>query len=112
MKRTNEQAVIMLASLLETSGQTRARISKSEVAALFGVRIRAVTVNNLIQIAPEYGITLVELDTGGFGLLANRTLDGAKTLTFRKHFTKAEFETPNYDALVSSLNLPEIKIEE
>lgn len=112
MKRTNVQAVIMLASLLETSGQTRARISKSEVTALFGVRVRVSTISALIQIAPDYGISIIELDTGGFGLLANRTLDGAKALTFRKHFTQAEFETPDYAALVSGLNLPEIKIEE
>lgn len=112
MRRNKEQAVIMLASLLHTSGQTRARISKTEVTALFGVRLRAAAIRDLIQIAPDYGISIVELETGGFGLLANRTLEGAKVLTFTKHFTQAEFETPDYEALVSELDLPEIKAGE
>lgn len=105
MKKTVQHVALILASVVEHSGQTRARISKKEVADLFGCRLYAGLVTSLQNVAPVYGITVIELDTGGFGLLSNRVMSAAKTLTVARYFTDAELSVENQMVLESELNL-------
>ncbi|MNT46151.1 hypothetical protein D3C72_1827780 [compost metagenome] len=49
--------------------------------------------------AAEYGIGMSELDTGGYGLLYQRALNGAKTMPASNFLTEEEIETPNLDVL-------------
>lgn len=109
--KTPEQAAIIIASLLQSQDLRKARLSKKNVAHIFGLRtvVRPTRIIRLRNALEDLGIVLAELDTGGFGVMYAKALEGAKSL--KMTMTESELESPDYDKLFDELDLPEPESE-
>ena len=89
--RTAHQTAILLAILLNRSGQTRARVSAKTIKLLGGRRnLRIAFVAEVIDALHEYGWALFELGNGGYGAVRASALEAAKSVTVRRGFTDDE----------------------
>ena len=94
MKRNVEQTALLLATVLNRSRQTRARISTKTIKILANRRyMRSSFVKELIDaLADRHDWILVELASGGFGAVLARTLEAARPIVTKKFFTDEEAE--------------------
>lgn len=81
--RTSEQTAVLIAALFYRSKQTRARISEAVVKALSERTRLTIAYTHRLQaiLDRDYSLILVELDTGGFGVISAKALGGAKPIT-------------------------------
>ena len=83
---TPEEAALLIALLFKRAGQKRARISNATIRRLSRrSRIRGAFIDMLVPHLDDLGITMVELDRGGYGLIPSTALDGAPAITAKKH---------------------------
>jgi hypothetical protein len=85
-QRTADQAAILIAILLKRSGMKRARISEATIRRLSRRRhLRRSFLGMLEAHVTDYGITMSELDTGGYGLIPSAALSGAPAISAKKY---------------------------
>ena len=85
MKRTTERTALLVALLLKRSGHKRARISENTVRVLSKRRtLRDAFKARLRSELDDFGIHLVDLERGGFGIIPVSALNGAPAITARK----------------------------
>ncbi len=78
--RTVEETALLLSLILKRSEQTRARISESTIRKVAGRRhLRGAFVNMLKDQLDILGLSMSELDRGGYGLIRASILEGASS---------------------------------
>jgi|SRR5947209_18246416 hypothetical protein len=87
--RTVEESALLIALLFKRSEQKRARLSTATIRRLSGRKnIRRSFLCVLEGGLDDLGLILVELDRGGYGLIAASSLDGAPAITAKKYLPK------------------------
>ncbi len=91
MYHTHEETAILIALLLKRFGKTRARVSRRIVKRVAGreqLRVRFLT---MLEISLEdFGWRMFELESGGFGFVAMRALEGAERVNAKDLFRLEE----------------------
>jgi hypothetical protein len=89
--RTPEQTAILLAVVLVRSGQTRARVSAKTIRILGRRRhLRQAFVVLVTEELAEFGWSLFEILSGGYGAIQTKTLEAAKAVTVKRWITDDE----------------------
>ncbi|WP_257285873.1 hypothetical protein [Endozoicomonas sp. SESOKO1] len=84
--RTPRESALLLALLYKRSGKTRARVSALTVKRLSKRQyLRTAFIEQLIIELDHFGIVLIELDRGGFGLISSSALNGAPTIKAKNY---------------------------
>jgi hypothetical protein len=84
--RTAEETAILLAFLLKRSGETRVRVSEKTIRRVSQRSyIRTAFVNMLVQHLDDLGLSMMQLERGGYGLIRASVLEGAPTVTAKSH---------------------------
>jgi hypothetical protein len=88
MHRTAEQTAILLALLFKRASLRRARISERTIRVLSKRRsLRAVFLQGLRGALDDFGIHMIELERGGFGLIPVSALDGAQAILAKSYIS-------------------------
>ena len=86
MKRTMEQTALLVATLLKRSGKRRARISEKTIRVLSKRKTLRDSFKELLRgELDDLGIHLVQLDRGGFALIAISALEGAEPINAKEY---------------------------
>lgn len=86
MMRTAEETALLLALLFKRSEQGQARLSVDTIRRLSRRRhIRSAFLEMLAKHLDDLGLILMEIDGGGFGLIASSALGGAVTITPKEY---------------------------
>lgn len=89
MKRTAEETALLVAILLRRSEQRRARISDKTIRLLSRRRtLRDAFKERLRAELDDFGIHIVQLERGGFGIIPINALDGAPPITAKKYLAE------------------------
>lgn len=89
--RNAEETALVLAVIFQRSDQNRARLSASTIRVVSGRRhLRGVFLALLGDALGQYGVGLLELDSGGFGLIYMKALEAAKATTAKRYLTPQE----------------------
>ena len=86
-----QQAAILLAIILNRSGQPRARVSAKTIKFV-GDRshLRTAFLAQLVDALAEYSWTLSEIDSGGYAAIRTKALEAAKPVTAKRWLTDDE----------------------
>ncbi len=89
--RTATETAILLAVILNRSGQTRARVSAKTIK-IFAIRqnLRSAFVIEVTDALAEYSWILFEISSGGYGAVQAKTLEAAKPVTAKRYLTDVE----------------------
>lgn len=83
--RTRQETAILLAVLFRRSGLARVRVSETTIRLLSDRRLlKSSFIADVNDRLADYGIYLIELDTGGYALISAKSLEGAKTATVKR----------------------------
>jgi hypothetical protein len=86
MVRTPEHTALLVALLLKRSELKRGRISGSTIRRLSKrTQLRRVFMGRLQEQLDDLGLILVELERGGYGVMASAALEGAPAITAKKY---------------------------
>jgi hypothetical protein len=89
--RSAQQAAILLAIILNRSGQPRARVSAKTIKFIGERRhLRIAFLEQLTDTLAEYGWTLSEIDSGGYAAIRTKALEAAKPVTAKRWLTDDE----------------------
>ena len=89
--RSIEKTAILLATILNRSKQTRARVSAKTIKKLaLRKHLRRAFAAELADSLVEYSWVLFELDSGGYGAVQAKTLEAAKPVTAMRLLTDDE----------------------
>jgi hypothetical protein len=89
-----QQTAILLAVILNRSGQPRARVSAKTIKMLGARRhLRRAFVSELTDSIAEYSWTLSEIDSGGYAAIRTKALESAKPVTAKRWLTDEERRT-------------------
>lgn len=89
--RDTDQTAILLATILNRSDQTRARVSAKTIKKLAARRhLRRAFAAELTDALAEYSWTLTEIDSGGYAAVRTKTLEAAKPVTAKRWLTDNE----------------------
>lgn len=109
--KTPLQTALMLALILMRSELARARLSTVTVRLCAGRKhLKAAFIRRLIVNMEDLNWAMAELDTGGFGCIRIRGLEGAKPVTAKKYLTEDEIKAMrkgllDYDGIEAELAL-------
>jgi hypothetical protein len=93
--------------MLHRSGKTRARISEKTIKYIsFRERLKGAFVDEIGARLADLGVAIVDLDRGGFSLIAVSALDGAPSI-LAKNYIGPEMKSLNE----FKLNLAEVRQE-
>ncbi len=93
MLRTAEETALVIAVIFKRSGQTRARMGANTIRLASGrAHLRGAFMTLLVDALAQYGVGIIELATGGFGLIQTKALEAAKSVTARKQLSEDEKE--------------------
>jgi hypothetical protein len=83
------ETATLLALLFKKAGLNRARISRKTIKLLaYRVNLRSAFVLSVsVELSSNYGLYLIELDSGGFGIVPARSLEAAKPVTAKRYLT-------------------------
>ena len=89
---TPEQTALRIAQIFYRSQQHRARVSEATVRLLGRRRrLRSAFVILVTEIlSMDFDLTMVELASGGFGIISTKALEGAKIITAKKLLSEEE----------------------
>lgn len=88
MTRTSDQAAMLLAALFKRASLTRARVSEKTIRKISGRSMLRHAFRDRLQDALEdFGLHLVELERGGYAMIAISTLEGAKTILAKRYLS-------------------------
>lgn len=84
--RSSQETAILLALLFKNSELNRARVSKLTFRKISGRKIvrSAFVVDVTEKLSSNYGLYLIELDSGGFGMVPAKSLEAAKPITAKR----------------------------
>jgi hypothetical protein len=86
MNRTASETALLIKLLLLRSDQKRARISEKTIRLLGRrKRLKVGFVNDLMKKLEDIDVILIELASGGYGLVASSAFEGAPTVTAKKY---------------------------
>jgi hypothetical protein len=89
--RNAEDTAILLATILNRSEHTRARVSAKTIKVLAVRRhLRRAFAAELTDALAEYAWTLTEIDSGGYAAVRTKTLEAAKPVTAKRWLTDDE----------------------
>jgi hypothetical protein len=89
--RSAEQTAILLAAILNRSGQGRARVSAKTIKILAERQnLRGAFAAEVIDALAEYSWILFELGGGGFGAIQAKALEAAKPVTAKRWLSADE----------------------
>jgi hypothetical protein len=98
MIRTPEETAILVAILLKRSLKKRARVSEKTLRRLSKrTHLRHAFLDMLEEYLDMVGITMVQLDRGGYALLPSSALNGAPAIT-AKRYLENDLRLLNRDA--------------
>ncbi len=98
--RTPEETALLIALLFTRSKQKRARVSISTVRHLSNRRaIRSTFLNRVDDCLDDFGLILIELERGGYGLIASSILEGAPAITAKKYLQDYLRGKVDFDAI-------------
>jgi hypothetical protein len=96
VKRTFEETAVLIASLLKRSGKKRARISERTIRVLSKRKtLRDAFKQELRSELDDLGIHLIQLDRGGFAVLAISAVEGAEMITAKEYLADVLKELKN-----------------
>lgn len=112
MYRSYDHIALILAALLKESGRTRLRISDKTFRMASGrpTAIRRALVEGVEGWLADYGVMMIELDRGGYALIATSALEGAPSTTLKRTLANWKQLTP--EELIARLELDEVQGEE
>ena len=83
--RTPIQTAILLSVLFKRSELSRVRISQKTLKLLsYRFRLKSAFVVSVSDAIADFGLYLIELDTGGYALVSAKSLEGAKAVTAKR----------------------------
>ena len=83
--RSPEEAALLVALLFHRAGEHRARISLKTIRRLAQKEhLRQSFLTRVTAELDDIGLTLIENDRGGFGLIPHQALNGAPTITAKR----------------------------
>lgn len=89
--RSAQQAAILLALILNRSGQPRARVSAKTIKFVGDRRhLRTAFLAQLTDLLAEFSWTLSEIDSGGYAAIRTKALEAAKPATAKRWLTEDE----------------------
>lgn len=81
-----KQVALLAAVMLKRSEKSRARVSEKTIKHLAGrTTLRSAFTADLRAWLEDFGVLLVQLDRGGFALVAITALEGAPTVLSKNH---------------------------
>lgn len=92
MLRTPNQVAILLALIYQRSGAKRSvRVSESTLR-LLGSRekLRSAFVVEVMMALEEFGLVMVEIQSGGYGIIPAKSLEAGKVITAKNFFSTKE----------------------
>ncbi len=94
MRNVNETA-LLIAVLVKRSEERRVRVSDKTIKLLARrERLRSAFIANVTDVlATDFGLCMIELDTGGFGIVHAKSLEGAKTVTAKRLMNDKELKS-------------------
>jgi hypothetical protein len=97
---TAEETALLITQTMRRSGLKRARISEKTIKLLSKrTHLRSAFLELLKGHLEDIGLLLVEIDTGGYGLIYYSTLNGAQPITAKKYYPKSERRNVNFALL-------------
>lgn len=104
-----QKTALLLAVFAKRNGTSRLRISEKTVETVAGrKKLNAQFVVKVMQWIQEYGWTMVELSTGGYGLIRTDSLCGAKAVPLSTGLVQpGECENPDVAMLERELGVPD-----
>lgn len=101
---TAPQTALLLCVMLQRSGHKRARLSKKNIAIVAKrKRLPNAFIVALRDAMEDYGVALLELQCGAFGIIYSETLAGARIIQ-PTLLDETERLSPDFAALDSELN--------
>ena len=89
MRRTPDEAAVLIARLLMHSGQKRARISERTIKKVAKRRrLRTSFLAMLRGHLEDRALVMIELDDGSWGLMPSKGLQGAPAITAKRFLTE------------------------
>lgn len=89
MRRTPDEAAVLIARLVMHSGQKRARISERTIRKVAKRRrLRASFLGMLREHLEDRALVMIELDDGSWGLMPSKGLQGAPAITAKRFLTE------------------------
>src|SRR5215475_325725 len=86
------ETAMALATILQRSGHSRARVSVRTIRKLAARRhLRRAFAAELTDALAEYSWTLTEIDSGGYAVLRTKTLEAAKPVTAKRWLSDDEW---------------------
>lgn len=112
MYRSYDHVALILAALLRESGKSRLRISDKTFRKASGrpSTIRRALVEGVEGWLADFGVMLVELERGGYALVASSALEGAPSATLAK--TLPNWKNMSREELMARLELVDESSEE
>lgn len=90
---TVEETTLLIALLFKRSDKKRARLSNMTFKSISKqTKIRSNFLNLVISNLADIGITLIELERGGFGLFYSSILEGAPSITTKLFKENEQFD--------------------
>lgn len=81
-----KQVALLAAVMLKRAEKSRARVSEKTIKNLAGrTTLRAAFITDLRAWLEDFGVLLVQLDRGGFALVAITSLEGAPTVLSKNY---------------------------
>ena len=91
--RSAYETAMLLATILNRSGHSRARVSVKTIRKLATRRhLRRAFAGELTDALAEYSWTLTEIDSGGYAALRTKTLEAAKPVTAKRWLSDDEWK--------------------
>ena len=91
MSNSAAETALLLAVLLKRSGERRARVSEKTLKLLGQrKRLRSAFVVDISKNLADFGLCIIELDAGGFGIVRAKSLEAAKAITVKRLMTSEE----------------------
>jgi hypothetical protein len=86
MRRTPRETALLVALLLKRSEKTRGRISTATIRRLSKRKhIRQPFIELFDKYLGDLGVALIDIERGGFAIVASSALNGAPPLTARRY---------------------------
>lgn len=108
---TEDETALLLVRMLKRHGKTRARVSREAIKWMAGrQQLRHLFLSRLASCLEDFGWVLIELDSGGFGFVAIRALEGAERVVARRLHSQEEIleideEGVDWEAVKSEIGL-------
>jgi hypothetical protein len=106
MSNSAAETALLLAVLLKRSGERRARVSEKTLKLLGQrKRLRSAFVVDISKNLADFGLCIIELDAGGFGIVRAKSLEAAKAITVKRLMAETGCWQQNWTTSIIDPNL-------